>query len=192
MSSIDWQRLVEEHDRAPERDDDAWIEALMAMDEDPVERELAEAADPLLMFRRLPEPSVTASDIDSMKAAVANMRQVSETLAESAPAPQRRRPERWILPLAAVLALAVAVALLAGHGVAVDAPQAAVTMASVSSVEASLSSADFALDAAIDGAALAASELPLVEDADPGSDVLMQIENDDMSLVVVLAPDQDV
>ncbi|MEM8994939.1 MAG: hypothetical protein AAGF23_09120 [Acidobacteriota bacterium] len=189
MSSIDWQRLVGDHDRAPERDDDAWIEALMAMDEDPAERERAEAADPLLMFRRLPEPDVTASDIDSMKAAVATMRQVSETLAESAPTPARRRPERWILPIAAALVLAVTLVLLAGHGAAVDGPQAAGTVASMTPpVEASFTAADFVLD----GAALAASELPLVEDADPGSDLLMQIENDEMSLVVVLAPDQDV
>ncbi|MEM1181124.1 MAG: hypothetical protein AAGM22_22470 [Acidobacteriota bacterium] len=202
MSSIDWQRLVDEHDRAPERDDDAWIEALMAMDEDPQERERAEDADPLLMFRRLPEPRVTTSDIESMKAAVSTMREVSETLAETAPAPSRRRRlERYVLPLAAVLVLAVTAALLAGYGMSessqIAAPQVVATLADAAPAAGAPGSADFSLDTvSLDGAVVAASltasELPLVEDADPGSDLLMQIENDDMSLVVVLAPGQDV
>lgn len=249
MSSIDWQRLTREHDAAPELDDDAWLEALAILDEDPEERRLAEEADPLLMFRRLPAPRVEGSDIESMKAAVQNLRQASETLAENPPSrpslslaslsPRSWAPAvswrtgavaaRRLLPLAALLVLGVSLALFGVLGTAPteegvliadysmetsslepsfeplpiqtsksrrlpdriqgDRIQADQVPVGAGIVRAELRAADRDLGYApirFDGAALAAAELPLVEDADPASDLLMQIENEEMSLVVVL------
>jgi len=226
MSSIDWQRLVREHDRAPERDDQAWLEALAILDEDPEERERAEQADPLMIFRRMPAPRVTGSDVESMKAAVRNLRQASETLAENA-SPRRSvlasalfsgpvfygPVARRVWPLAALLVLAIAAALVGGPGSpsgerSVGASHAATSADSsrdearfheqlrraprgAGVVRAELRSADLGpatvrIDGAAVAASIAAAELPLVEDADPGSDLLMQIENEEMSLVVVL------
>ena len=136
MSSIDWQRLTREHDEAPELDADAWLEALAILDEDPEERRLAEEADPLLMFRRLPAPRVESSDIESMKAAVHNLREASETLAENPPSRPSLSlvsflPDAWassaawqdrsvatrrLLPLAALLVLGISLALFGVFG----------------------------------------------------------------------------
>lgn len=228
MSPIDWQRLVREHDRAPERDDEGWLEALAILDEDPEQRRRAEEADPLLIFRRMPAPRVDGSDVESMKAAVKNLRQASETLAENAPPRPALLPAsllpaslltgspaaRRLWPLAALLVIGISIALVGAFGVdmaipgasfagspaawsPVDQPTRAEAPFGAGVVRAELRSADTELGfaaARIDGAAaasLAAAELPLVEDADPGADLLMQIENEEMSLVVVLT-DQDV
>ncbi|MEM6793591.1 MAG: hypothetical protein AAF725_06385 [Acidobacteriota bacterium] len=187
MKDFDWQSLVREHDEAPERDSEEWLEAMAAIDEDPAERERAVAADPLMMFRRLPsdEPA-SARDIESMKAAVKSLRRASELEAERA----KRRPAlAW--PLAALLALGVSAALLTGP----DASYSPAQVATHSQVEAPRAPQTPQL--ALGGprfsrASLAALELPLVEDADPAADLVMQIEDEALSLVVVLTADQDV
>lgn len=145
------------------------------------------AADPLALFHQLKPRQETVgqaadADVMAMKAAVAELRRARELARRSEeltgerdhlPARSRRRAKAWHLPAAAA-ALLAAVVFYGGPGVA-------------PTQEASLPpavAAPVALEAA---AGDNASRLPLVEDLDPRQAELLQLEDDRMSLVVVLA-----
>jgi hypothetical protein len=162
------------------------------------------AGDPLAIFHRLPEPAVGNSDISAMKAAVAELRRAREIsrrsdeisgifpamdLPEGAfaerpaadKAPSRRqnleagRVSAWRLPAAAAALFATAL-FFSGSGPASFQP----TLATADSVAADAAPALHAGEGV-------ASHLPLVEDLDPRQAELIQIEDDGLSLVVVLA-----
>lgn len=149
------------------------------------------AEDPLAIFHHLPAPKTEAGELAAMKAAVAELRRARELARRSdeitgefpsyspdvaAPrAAAPRRPSRsWRLPAAAALLLAGLVFFGIEGGPALPfAPAPAATQAAL-----------LPPAAAPDGVA---SHLPLVEDLDPRQAELIQIEDDKMSLVVVLA-----
>lgn len=81
---LDWRALLERHDADPAEDFPGWRDALHALDHDPRAREEAEAIDPLMIFRRLPEPEVDADEIAAMKAAVHSARR-ARAIEDSAP-----------------------------------------------------------------------------------------------------------
>lgn len=140
------------------------------------------AQDPLAIFHQLPAPRVGESDVASMKAAVAELRRARELARRSdqlvtetelvAPLPAARvaRLPRtaWRTAAAAAALLAVAV-LFGGPGRIAVSPETAVAAAPETAPEGT------------------ANHLPLVEDLDPQQAELIQIEDDGMSLVVVLA-----
>lgn len=139
--------------------------------------------DPLAIFHNLPAPRVSDGEVASMKAAVAELRRARElsrrsdqlvTEAELVAPLRAARVARlprtaWRTVAAAAALLAVAV-LFGGPG-----------RVSVSQDQNTLAAAPANVP---DGAA---NHLPLVEDLDPLQAELIQIEDDGMSLVVVLA-----
>jgi hypothetical protein len=162
------------------------------------------AGDPLAIFHRLEREAApaAASDVSAMKAAVAELRRarelsrrsdeitgefpVSAFAAVRSPeqprlAPPARRAAAWRLPAAAAALLATLV-FFGGPGV----PGPGAAVASSSSATASPAPAA-AAPAPLFGEAAAASYLPLVEDLDPRQAEMIQIEDEGVSLVVVLA-----
>ena len=177
MSKIDWQRLTAEHDRHPERDAEEWLHALASMDDDPEEWNAAVDADPLMLFHALPEVETGPAEIEAMKDAVASMRRTQDSMRRSdglrdQVAGSADRARNW--SIAALLALAVSVAGLTG-----------VTMdpAEIPSWEQATQRPE-PVPSEI-------AQLPLVEDVSPEMGPLMQIEDDGVSLVVVMAAEGD-
>lgn len=152
--------------------------------------------DPLALFHQLKQDSApaAASELSSMKAAVAELRRARELsrrsdeitgdlflprfaaeaprLADRAPRFAQGAPARpWRMPAAAA-ALFAALVFFGGSGS--EAPR---TLASSAAVPA-------AVPALAEGRA---RYLPLVEDLDPRQAEMIQIEDEGMSLVVVLA-----
>lgn len=150
-------------------------------------------SDPLAMFHRLPAPAVESGDLAAMKAAVAELRRARELARKSdeitgefpafpaadVAAPRavalRRRSRSWRLP-------AIAAALLAGLAIFGIGGGPAATLASAGHAGEAVAAA---LPAPLPEGV--ASHLPLVEDLDPRQAELIQIEDEGMSLVVVLA-----
>ena len=183
MSEFDWRRLTEEHERAPERDSRDWLAALAAMDADPEERELALDADPLLLFRRLPEEKTGPVDIEAMKSAVASLRMAKDSMSradEMQRSPVRRE---WASrgSLAALLALALTIAGMVG----IDRPPTSETDLPT------WTQARLEEPAALAAIPAEVAELPLVEEVDPEIGPWMQIEDEGLSLVVVMSPGGD-
>ncbi len=73
MSCPDWRALVAARDADPGGDLPAWSEARRHLADCGRCRRLALAADPLLVFARLPERTVTPGEIASMQSAVASL-----------------------------------------------------------------------------------------------------------------------
>ena len=176
MSDRDWSRLTAEHDRAPDNDSAEWLDALMSLD-DPDEWEKALEADPLMMFQRLPEEETSEADVEAMKVAVRSMRRTHELEVRSESVSSRDKVRFW--SLAAMLAVAVSAATLTGKGALdagpADSPTPQVQMAQISAP---------AIPAAV-------AQLPLLEDVDPEIGPFMQIEDDGLSLVVVMGAEMD-
>lgn len=158
------------------------------------------ANDPLALFHQLKQDSApaAASELASMKAAVAELRRARELsrrsdeitgdlflprfaaeaprLADRAPRFANRAPARlWRMPAAAA-ALFAALVFFGGSGS--EAPR------TVADSGASSAAVPAAVPALAEGRA---SFLPLVEDLDPRQAEMIQIEDEGMSLVVVLA-----
>lgn len=176
-----WRTLAERHDAAPDEDFPGWNEALERLAHDDDSLEEAIDADPLFLFQRLPAPEVDAADVEAMKASVANLRRTAAVdVASRSEDRSPRRRAHW--RHAAVLALAVlgapAAWLLPGQSV--EPVIVADTALSAPALEAAPPQAGPAVD-------LAAA--PLVEDFRQPADSMMQIENDQISMVVVWAGD---
>lgn len=73
MSCPNWPSIVAERERLGE-DTAGWVQALRHLDECPECWERALAADPALLFQRLPVAEVSEEDIGAMQQAVASMR----------------------------------------------------------------------------------------------------------------------
>jgi len=93
MTCPDWNRLVAERDAAPPTDvpggpptdaPEAWDRALAHLDGCPSCAPRALAADPALVFRRLPAPEIGAADVEAMRRAVESMRR-ADRVAHGAP-----------------------------------------------------------------------------------------------------------
>lgn len=139
--------------------------------------------DPLDLFRRLPEPKIGAADVDAMKSAVAELRRARQLASEPryawAFAERRAAASRFGLGwrAAAVMALVLLpTAMLDGPP-----PATGVGMALVQPDLQALGATAQAVTAAHN----LATALPLVEDIDPRTGSVLQIEDEWLSVVVV-------
>lgn len=173
MSCPDWFRLVQVQDEEPE----AWAAALRHADACDACFDDAMAAEPTLLFRRLPAPRASQADIDAIKGAVNAMRR-TQALTHEVAAPRRRRRLGASLASAAVLLLA---ALLSGgwpgepgvHSIAV------VDAGGLDDRVEGLTPGVFEAHSEVD-------QMPLVEDVDPAFGSVVQVVDAEMSLVLVL------
>ena len=185
---IDWRALLDRHDADPDDDFPGWREALDVLDADPEAQAEAEVVDPLMIFRRLPEPEVGADDIAAMKQAVASARRaraVEEVSADPLDEPAAllrfdrlrdlapRRPARWF-------AAAAAVVLAVGGFWSLD---DAVLDGSVH--DGAFEPPRVAAGPVAPMASPVARSLPLVEAIGASPSEMMQVDTDDLSLVVV-------
>lgn len=112
----DWEGLVARRD-AGGREPAGWADAVAHMESCEPCRRAALAADPTLVFRRLPAAATDAADADAMRRAVASLRRASRVAAADGAAPSapthRSLPERLRRVPAALRNLAAAVLLVA-------------------------------------------------------------------------------
>jgi hypothetical protein len=175
-SCPDWRSLVARREREPE----AWERALAHLDDCHRCGEEALAAEPTLLFRRLPRPAVGNADVESMKRAVANLRR-TEPLQHPP-----RRPPATALRAAAVAALLLAAGLLRGSapiGTPIDGAAGGTAVASTAP------SAPIPAPKAADARTeLSLEQMPLVELADPAAGSMIQVVDDEISVVVLMPP----
>lgn len=108
MSCPDWSRLAEERRpdaAAASEEPAAWPEALEHLDGCGECRDEALAADPVLLFRRLPTIEPDASAIEEMRSGVAALRHARRLVGAGEPE-GGRRPSRWWGRAAAAAVLA--------------------------------------------------------------------------------------
>ncbi len=148
---------------ANERSEGEWRAALEHLDDCEACQDEALAADPTLLFRRLPAFEAGADEVAAMQRAVASMRR-GETI-------ERRRPalRRSLLRVAALAAVIMGSVLLRGAGVPLPEIAEPATAAE-----------------------LDLEWLPLVETTDPEYSSIIQVVDDEISLVVVLPSNADV
>ena len=170
----DWRTLVDRRDRQPR----AWDAALGHLDGCSRCRDEALEHEPTLLFRRLPGPELRRGEIAAMKEAVAALRR------------NDRRPPRsgWMrsgwMRAAAAAAILIAAGLLEGT-VRPDRPGASLAAAGAPAPGASL--------AALSSERLPQLEqMPLVEYADPIYGSVVEVVDDQVSVVLVLPPVNDV
>ncbi len=178
MSCPDWQDLVRQRD---EQQDDGpeWHAALGHLDDCPACQKAAPAAEPTLLFRRLPAPEAGRHEIEAMKQAVAGMRR-GQTLEHGGVHRARRLPVSWARA-AALAAVLLGSLLLRGAGTVSDesAPLAGLPAAAVLDTAAVANDVDL-------------RQLPLIETADPTYGSIIQVVDDDISLVLVVPGEIDV
>ena len=151
-SEIEWRAALEHLDGC----DDCQSEAL--------------AADPTLLFRRLPAIATGTEEVEAMQRAVASMRRGEKI--------EQRRPalRRSLLRVASLAAVILGSVLLRGAGEPLPSAEP------IPIVEASPAAAS----------ELDLGWLPLIETIDPTYGSIIQVVDDDISLVVVLPSDADV
>lgn len=179
MSCPDWNRLCELRDERPE----TWDEALEHLEGCALCRDEAWEAEPTLIFRRLPAMSVGGDEMASIKQTVAAM-----CRSEAIQRPPRRR--RNLLRAASLAAAVLAAAYLPGFLMAPGAvPTTDLLPVAETPVAANEAPAWTALPSV---PTLSAAEMaPLVEDVDPAYGSVVQVVDQEISLVLVL-PNQDV
>lgn len=100
MTCPDWNRLVADRDAAPRSGPsadpapgapDAWALALSHLDDCASCAPRALAADPTLVFRRLPAPEVGAADVEAMRRAVESMHRAGRVAPGASAASEGRR-----------------------------------------------------------------------------------------------------
>ncbi len=116
MSCPDWRALVAARDAAPAADLPAWDEARRHASTCGSCREAAFAADPLLLFSRLPERRVTPGEIDDMQSAVAALVRSSRIAQSARVEPSGKDRVSARLPLSRVAAALGICSLLALSG----------------------------------------------------------------------------
>ncbi len=177
MSCPDWQALSE--GRAADRDDSPeWLQALEHLDGCAACRAGAPAFEPTLVFRRLSAPALDLDGIEAMKRAVSSMRR-GETIEHrrrfAALAPLWGDLPRVWLRAAALAAVVLGSLLLRGAG--------RLPEASAPSPAALPAAAAHEIDL---------RRLPLVETADPTYGAIIQVVDDDISVVLVVPSEMDV
>jgi hypothetical protein len=186
MSCPDWRTLGARRDREPE----IWDAALRHLDGCSHCVDAALAAEPTLLFHRLPAPRLRRGEIAEMQQAVAALRRNS----------RRRTPPAW-LRAAAVAAVLITAALLDG-AVRRDAetrePGALAARGAAADVarfiepgllregmpEPGLAAAPEPWEAGPQ--TLALERMPLVEYSDPSYGSVVEVVDDEVSLVLVL------
>lgn len=168
MSCPDWHALVERRATDPNGERE-WRSALCHLDECSACQAEALAHEPTLMFRRLPSLEAGRDEIEAMKQAVASMRrgQVIEN--------RRNSTSRPLLQAAAVAAVLLGALLLRGTGT----PSAEI----VPVVAGAQTQSAGALDL---------QRMPLIETADPNYGSIIQVVDDDISVVLVVPQKLDV
>ncbi len=185
----DWRALAARRD-LDETGERLWDAALEHFDACSRCREAACEAEPTLIFRRLPAPRVEAAEIDAVRQAVHAMRRgrALEDTPREPPArrsrPRRSRPRRSVA-LAAALVVALGGALLLQGGA--GAPEAPSTLA----MNAPTMNAPTAYAPAAALTGLDLESLPLVEDLDPAHGTLIELHGDEVSIVMVVADNQE-
>lgn len=171
MSCPDWPSLVALQDEEPE----AWASAIEHMDSCDTCFDEALAAEPTLLFRRMPAPRASEVDLASIKDAVATMRR-TEPMTRPA-APKAVRHWRSMATAAAILLTAV----LTGGGWTGQA-----SLDNVASVD--LSHPDEVIELPLTNYDEVPhfEQMPLVEDVDPAYGSVVQVVDAEMSLVLVL------
>ena len=174
MSCPDWRALARRHEADPSAAPE-WSSALRHLDRCPACQVAAPAVEPTLLFRRLPSLEAGRDEIEATKQAVAGMRRAQTIERRSSPL-----KASW-LQVAALAAVLMGSLLLRGAG------------------EPSGGAAPPAESAAagIDRKAAAASDdslrrLPLIETTDPTYGSIIQVVDDDISLVLVVPSEADV
>ncbi|MCP3961031.1 MAG: hypothetical protein GY719_24565 [bacterium] len=160
----DWRSLCDRRE-AEQIEDAEWRRALEHLDDCPDCERDAVAIEPTLMFQRLPVLEVDADEIAAMRRAVAGM-----SRAESI---ERRRPavSRTWLRAAAVAAVLLGPVLLRGSG---PSPTEIGAVQSTATEAPSQSETDLSLE-----------QMPLVEFIDPAYGSIIQVDDPDLSVVVV-------
>ena len=102
MSCPSWHDLVKSRHVSGGSREDAWRDALAHLDDCDRCRPEALAADPTLLFRRLPAPEVSDRDVAAMRERVAVLRRARELEAVGS-RDSRRLPSSWGRVAAAVL-----------------------------------------------------------------------------------------
>lgn len=192
MSCPDWQLLS----RTRDENEAAWNDALLHFDGCDRCRGQAIEAEPTLLFRGMSSPQAdrlgSTDEIESIKSAVATMRR-AETYRE------QRKSSRWspsALRAASLAALLVSAGLLQGSGTSVqDGP---VTLAESQGngvlAWAPMSETDTLGEPASQSFSETRSleQIPLVEDVDPAYGSIIQVIDQDISLLVVVPTSLDV
>jgi len=193
MTCPDWRSLRSRRDLDPE----AWEIGLEHFDGCDRCRDRALAEEPTLMFRRLPAPGVGADEVAAMKQAVAVLRRSSERRSGQRRSEKAGRKLPAMLRAAAVAALVLGTAALQGTGRG-SLPRDGAAVEPLADLGASSRPlgrfaderpfADANLSAA-SPAALSIEDLPLVEIIDPAYSSMVQVVDDEISLVLVLPND---
>ncbi len=196
MTCPDWDRLSPRRDNDPE----AWERALEHSEICDRCGDRALAEEPSLLFRQLPAPTVSTDEIAAMKQAVAVLRRSSEQH------PGRDTTRRRLWPTSAVLrstalraaalaALLISAAALQGTGPGIGIAETGIVNAEAGTPNVVADSGDaFESLAEITPRPRArhrspAEDLPLVEAVDPSYGSVVQVVDDEISLVLVLPND---
>ncbi len=172
MSCPDWQDLCQRHE-ADLEDTPEWCSALDHLDNCTSCQADAPTFDPTLLFQRLPAFEVGSDDIASMKQAVASMRR-GQTIE------QRSRPStRSWRHAAALAAVLLGSLLLRGAATNDGTPNAMPVIATPITATPNMAS-DVDL-----------RQIPLVETTDPTYSSIIQVVDDDISLVLVMPSEID-
>jgi len=202
MSCPDWKVLATWRETPQAEEPAEWREALGHLDHGcPHCRRAALAADPTLVFRRLvavpePTPAQEASDVESMRRAVAAMRAASRVEAVDRHGRSARRIEtlswkRW----AAAAALAVAALSMPGDDARLHREPAARLLSVATMATPAVLSADGPEAVALPAAAFpvaSTEDLPTVEGVNrPGARVY-HMDGEGMSVVMIVDETLDV
>lgn len=163
MSCPDWQSLCDRRD-AGLGEVPGWRAALAHLEACQECEDEALAADPTLLFRRLPVVEVGESEVEAMQRAVRSMRRTA-----SAPRPLAQRA--W-LRAAAVATVLLGAALING-----------LVSISTESAEPEVAHRE---TLAIDREITPVYSLPLVENVDPAYGPIIQVDDREISVVVVM------
>lgn len=179
MSCPDWQDLCRRHEVTLD-DTPEWRSALEHLDDCTTCQADAPTFDPTLLFRRLPTFEVGGDDIASMKQAVASMRR-GQTIEQR----QRPRMRSW-RNAAAFAAVLMGSLMLRGAG---SMPSSAPNddASDTRSAIAAPVTAEPNVMSDID-----LRQIPLVETNDPNYGSIIQVVDDDISLVLVVPSGIDV
>jgi len=198
MTCPDWNRLVAERDAAPPSARPAgipagaaaWDRALAHLDRCPACGPRALAADPTLVFRRLPAPEVGDADVEAMRRAVESMRRAGRVAAAETGRPAAAEGFRRLRVPAAPRSwrqLAAAAALAAASlGLWLSAPDEAGRSAEP------LRAAAGQPAAAAPSAPVPASEPAFLELAEPRAADVYQVGEEDLLVVMVMDETLDV
>lgn len=176
MSCPTWSELAERRDAGGASDE--WRKARQHFDRCPECRDEALAADPTLVFRRLPSTEVSEQEVEEMRAKVSWLRRTRELERSVAERPSRGRSWRWLARMAATLLL-----VGASTGIGLDSIDSSATRIAGFSDPASPS--EIRLPASI-------AAQPVLEQVGRSADQVVEWTDTELSLVVLIEAELDV